>query len=66
MRRDLYGLGWFIGRISIDEFQQFWNVLKEDISLMAIIPPAVDDRENMSVIIESEWQSNRESSDCGR
>ena len=60
------GIGNFIRRTSIDEFPQFWNVLKGDMSLVGTRPPTPDEwekydphhRARMSVMpgITGMWQ----------
>lgn len=43
--RIIKGVGKFIREYSIDEFPQFWNVLKGDMSLVGTRPPTVDEWE---------------------
>lgn len=43
--RIISGVGEFIRKTSIDEFPQFWNVLKGDMSLVGTRPPTVEEYE---------------------
>lgn len=46
--RIIKGIGHFIRKTSIDEFPQFWNVLKGDMSMVGTRPPTVDEWEMYS------------------
>ena len=41
--RIIKGVGHFIRKTSLDEFPQFWNILKGDMSLVGTRPPTMDE-----------------------
>ncbi len=47
--RIIPGVGEFIRKTSIDEFPQFWNVLKGDMSLIGTRPPTVEEYEQYNM-----------------
>lgn len=61
-------LGKFLRKTSLDEFPQFWNVLKGDMSLVGTRPPTIDEvvqykphhkaRLRVKPGITGEWQAN--------
>lgn len=61
-------VGQFLRRTSLDEFPQFWNVLKGDMSLVGTRPPTIDEvsqyephhwqRLNVKPGLTGKWQAN--------
>lgn len=62
------GVGQFLRRTSLDEFPQFWNILRGDMSLVGTRPPTLDEvqhyshyhwqRLNVKPGLTGEWQVN--------
>ncbi len=65
-------VGHFLRKTSLDEFPQFWNVLKGEMSIVGTRPPTLDEvvhyeehhwqRLNVKPGITGEWQANGRSS----
>lgn len=64
--RIIKGVGHFIRKTSLDEFPQFWNILKGDMSLVGTRPPTMDEWRSTSFTIANVWPSSRDLPVCGR
>ena len=64
--RIIKGVGHFIRKTSLDEFPQFWNILKGDMSLVGTRPPTMDEWEKYELHHANVWPSSRDLPVCGR
>ncbi len=64
--RIIKGIGNFIRDYSLDEFPQFWNVLKGDMSLVGTRPPTVDEWEKYEMHHRSRLAFKPDLPVCGK
>lgn len=60
------GLGYYLRHLSIDEFPNFWSILKGDMSLVGTRHQQWMNTISTNCITRVVWQQNRDLQECGR
>ena len=61
-----HGLGWFLRKYSLDEFPQFWNVLRGELSLVGTRPPLPEEWKQYEARHRVRMSIQPGIPDCGR